>query len=257
MSKPYRDGGPYSGRNSSKGALLPEITRVVAGLCAGAALDDLRTSALDGDLISQRARDTRSRIWRAIRHMYLSQPAWGLSDLQAAYQNGPLSQEFISLLYVHYALRDHLTFDFVTQVLWARWQARQINVGPQDIHALLDQAAETQPQIRRWTANTRSRLARHILAALRDLGLLKGIYKKTLVQPILPLPTAEHLLRILIAEGLRGTEVLRDPSWRLFFCAENDVAHLLSQLAQERRIRFERVGGTVVFDVPEEWSQGE
>lgn len=95
------------------------------------------------------------------------------------------------------------------------------------------------------------------VAALRDLGLLKGIYKKTLGQPILPLPTAEHLLRILIAEGLRGGEILRDTSWRLFFRTENDVAHLLSQLAQERRIRFERVGGTVVLQVPEEWSQGE
>ncbi|MBN1937023.1 MAG: DUF1819 family protein [Anaerolineae bacterium] len=252
---PYRDIGFYSARNSSKGALIPEIGSVIAGLCGGFLLNELHTRALNGELFSQHARSTRRRIWSAIQHMYLSQPAWGLADLQTAYENGPLSREFVSLLYLHYALRDRLTFDFVTQVLWERWQTQQINVGPQDIHALLDRASESQPQIRRWTESTRTRLVRHILAALRDLGLLEGIYKKTLGQPILPLPTAEHLLRILIAEGLRGGEVLRDPSWRLFFCTENDVAHLLSQLAQERRIRFERVGGTVVLQVPEEWSQ--
>jgi hypothetical protein len=46
---------------------------------------------------------------------------------------------------------------------------------------------------------------------------------------------------------------LRDSCWRLFFCEENDVAHILSQLAQERRIHFERVGSTVVLDTPPEW----
>ena len=254
MPLSYRDTGPYSGRNSSKGALIPEITRVVEGLRDGSKLDELRTRALDGDLFTQRARSTRQRIWHAIQHLYLSQPDWGLADLQAAYEAGSLSREFLSLLYLHYALRDHLTFDFATQVLWERWQVRQMNVGPEDVHALLDQASETQPQIRQWAESTRIRLARHILAALRDFGALEGIYRKTLVQPILPLRTVEHLLRILIEEGLRGAETLRDPAWQLFFHTEDDVAHVLSQLALERRIRFERVGDTVVLDTPEEWS---
>lgn len=249
-----RDIGPYSGRNSSKGALIPEITRVVEGLRDGSTLHELRTGALDGDLFTQRARDTRYRMWRAIRRMYLSQPAWGLVDLQAVYEAGPLSREFLSLLYVHYSLSDHLTFDFVTQVLWERWQARQVNIGPGDVHALLDRASETQPQIRQWTENTRLRLARHILAALRDFGVLEGTRRKTLVQPILPLRTAEHLLRILIEEGSRGAEILRDSAWQLFFLTEDNIAHVLAQLALEQRIRFERVGGTVVLETPEEWS---
>jgi hypothetical protein len=164
-----------------------------------------------------------------------------------------LSREFLSLLYVHYALRDQLTFDFVTEVLWERWRARQLNVGPEEVHALLDRASEEQPQIGQWAESTRIRLARHILAALRDFGVLEGKVKKTLQQPSLPLQTGEHLLRILIKEGQHGALVLSDPSWRLFFYREDEVAHLLSQLAQARRIRFERVGDTVVLDVPEEW----
>jgi hypothetical protein len=38
--------------------------------------------------------------------------------LVEAYRYGPHSQEFISLLYLHYALSDHFTFDFITEDLW-------------------------------------------------------------------------------------------------------------------------------------------
>jgi hypothetical protein len=72
MLPSYRDTGPYTGRNSSKGALIPEIARVIQGLREGKSLEALKQSALDGDLFTQRARDTRYRIWRAIRYMYLS-----------------------------------------------------------------------------------------------------------------------------------------------------------------------------------------
>lgn len=251
--KDYRDAGPYSGRNSSKGALIPEIEKVLTALDKGLPLDQVRQRALDGDIFTQRAWATRERIWRAIQRMYLTQPEWGLTDLREAFALGSQSHEFRSLLYLHYALRDHLTFDFVTQVLWPRWQARQLAVSPEDLRSFMDQAAETQPQVAQWAEVTRSRLARHILAALRDFGVLEGQQKKTLVQPLLPLFTARHLLRILIEEGCQGMQVLRDPTWQLFFHTENDVAHTLGRLAQEQVIRFERVGDTVVLQAPQDW----
>jgi hypothetical protein len=250
----FRDTGPYSARNSSKGALIAEAGKVIKGLRSGLSLDELRARALDGDLFSQRARATRKRIWALLYFRYLSQPDWVLSALQSAYGEGAHSQEFISLLYLHYALRDRLTYAFVTEILWEQWGNQQRSVVREDVLSLLDQASETQPQIQRWAESTRLKLAGSILTALRDFGVLEGRQKKTLIQPTLPLPTAEHLLRILTAEGLRGSEILRDFSWRLIFCEENDVAHVLSQLAQERRIHFERVGSTVVLDTPDEWS---
>lgn len=251
----YRDAGPYSARNSSKGALIAEAGTIVDALRSGLSTDQARARAISGDLITQRARSTRERVWDAIHYMYLSQPTWGLADLQAAYERGPQSREFLSLLYVHYALRDHLTFDFVAQVLWARWNTHQLAVAREDVLDLLDQASEAQPQIQRWAEGTRIKLAGSILTALRDFGVLAGKQKKTIVQPVLPLTTAEHLLRILVAEGIRGADVLRDPAWRLSFYREEDVARTLGQLAQERRIAFERVGSTVVLETPGEWSE--
>jgi len=248
-----RDTGPYNGRYITKGAMITETGNLVAALIEGLGVNDLRAQVLDGTLFPQKARASRSRMWDVISHAYLSGPPWVLSELQTAYRIGPQSREFVSLLYLLFALRDHLTYDFVTKTLWDKWLAGQLAVSNADFFGLIDQAEEWQPQVARLASTTRLRLAQNILTALRDFGLLTGAHNKTLARPVLPLMTAEQLLHVLIAEGVRGAEVLRDPTWRLFLCHEADVAEVLGRLAQAQRIRFEKVGGTVVLETPEAW----
>lgn len=252
-----RDTGPYSARNSSKGALLAESAQIFDALARGVPKPELRPLALSGKLLPQGAHSNRERIFDTLSHRYLSHGIpWILADLTEAVRGGPRSSEFVSLLYLHYALRDHLTFDFVTDVLWARRQQGKLLVGREDLLALLESAAQTQPQISRWAESSRRYLAGSILTALRDFGLLQGIQKKRLSELALPLPlgTAEHLLRLMHMEGLRGREVLQDPAWRLFMLGEPDVVHILSRLAQARRIGFERSGTTVILHFPDSWS---
>ena len=158
------------------------------------------------------------------------------------------------MVYLLYCLRDHLSFDFITRWIWPRWNVGQTLVSPEDLLDYLDQASETQPQISRWSESSRRKLSTSILTALRDFGLLKGVQKKEVVKPALPPATAETVVHLLTVEGRRGTEVLKDPIWRLFLLSSNEVAHTLLQLAQEKHIRFEKAGDTVVLETPEEWS---
>ena len=67
-------------------------------------------------------------------------------------------------------------------------------------------------------------------------------FRKSFSWPSLPLSTAKHVLRILVAEGKRGREVLEDFTWRLFMLTEQDVATTLGNLAREGEIHFEKVG---------------
>lgn len=249
----FRDTGPYNGRYITKGAMIAETGNLVAALTEGLTINDLRIRVLDGTIFSQRARASRSRMWDVISHAYLSGPPWITAGLQAAHRIGPQSREFVSLLYLLFTLRDHLTYDFVTATLWSKWVAGEVAVSREDLFGLIDSAGEEQPQVARLASATRLRLAQNVLTSLRDFGLLTGARNKTLVRPVLPLATAEHLLHILTAEGVRGAEVLADPAWRLFLCQETDVADVLRRLAQAQRIRFEKVGGTVVLETPEAW----
>lgn len=251
-----RDRGPYSARNSSKGALIDEASRVFSALASGQSIESVREQVFRGDVLSQRSRENRERIWRSIQQRYLiSNSPWLTSMLTEKCAAGPHSRDFISMLYLLYALRDLLTFDFVTTVLWAKAGEHRATISRNDVLDLLKQAADSEPQIERWSESTRIKLAGSVLTALRDFGLLEGQQKKVLVQPSLPLSTAEALLRVLTVEGRRGRQVVQDVAWRLFLLSETDVAATLAKLAQQGTIRFEKVGTTVVLETPPEWER--
>ena len=255
-TRSLRDTGPYSSRNTTKGALLAETAAVVGALSSGLSIDEVRVRVLDGLLIPQRTRVSRERVWQTLHYRALGHGvAWVLEALEAAYRIGPHSPEFVSLLYLLYALRDRLSFDVVTSLIWQRWLDRSLRVTRADVMVFLDELAQAEPQIPRWSLSSREKLSGSILTAARDFGLLQGKQTKSIVRPLLPLDTAEHLLRILTSEGVRGADVLREPTWRLFLYAQSDVVDVLMRLAQERRIHFERAGSNVALETSDDWKE--
>jgi len=217
-------------------------------------VDQVRDAVLSGSLLAQRSINSRKGIWDRIHYRYLTHRIdWIIASLVEAYELGSHGAEFVSLLYLHYALRDRLTHDFVTEVLWQKGYQPRPPVARNDVLDLLDAKTPEHPEIGRWTESSRVKLAGNMLSALRDFGVLEGIQKKFLVRPSLPLSTAKHLLRILVAEGKRGREVLEDFTWRLFMLTEQDVATTLGNMAREGEIHFEKVGTTVVLQTPKDW----
>ncbi len=248
-----REPGAYTARNSSKGALIDEAFAVFSAMHTGMDIAEVREQALSGKLLRQRSGENRRRIWELVQKRYL-QPhiVWLREAICSASDQGSESTAFRSLLYLLYALRDRLTFDFVTESLWVAAQPERV-VSRNDVLDFLDHEADGQPQTKRWTEGTRTKLAGSILTALRDFGVLSGRQKKVLAIPVLPTRTAEVIVRILIGEGVRGRAVIESPLWRLFFLSESDVVAILGKLAREHVIRFEKAGSIVVLDTPPEW----
>lgn len=251
---PVRDVGPYSARNTSKGALIEEAHRVFSVIRSGSSIDEVREETLRGTLLSQRSSVNRKRIWTLLQQRYLVPTMPWITSLVAEKSDPDAhGAEFVSLLYLLYAFRDRLTFDFVATVLWPRVDGGRRSISRNDVLDLLITAAPHQPQIERWSEATRVKLAGSVLTALRDFGLLTGKQKKSITRPRVPLSTAAALVRLLVVEGKRGRQVLEDPAWRLFLLTEAEVAQFLARLAQEGAIRFERAGSTVVLETPAAW----
>jgi hypothetical protein len=58
-----RDIGPYSTRNTAKGALIAEVGHVFVAIRDGTTLEDVREGVLSGALVPQRSRNSRKGIW--------------------------------------------------------------------------------------------------------------------------------------------------------------------------------------------------
>lgn len=246
------DLGSVSTRNTSKGALIAEAHAVFRALGSGMALDEVRGACLTGRLLRQSARETRHRIWEALHWRYFAwrPPRWILGDLEEAAKGDAADRRFVGLAYLHFAQRDRLTFDFVTEYLWIRWKNKLFEVRRDDV---LDFLADYEPRdtaVKKWRESTRKKLAGNVLSALRDFGVLTGTRRKSQQRPVVSPEVALHLCRVLDGEGLRGRALLKARDWHLFLWEIHDTSHALAHLAQRGEIRFERTGRTVMLDVP-------
>jgi len=245
-----RDIGEYSSRNTSKGALLKEAFLLFKAMREKSlAPNELREEALRGQMFPGASYENRQRIWDNLHYRYFFPgSAWIQAGLTAATITGANSPEFVSLAYLYFALRDRLTFEFVTRPIFERWLARSAVVSATDVLQFLQRESDRHPAVNRWKSSTRTKLAQSTLAALRDFGVLKGVYSKQIQRPVIAPETVFHLLCVLLAEGNHGRAALEAPDWRLFLWSEDDTAKALVDLAQRRWIRFERGARTIILE---------
>src|SRR5206468_1737672 len=96
----------------------------------------VKEKCLSGALVRKSARLTRARIWDAINWRFFSwRPAgWILADLErAAMESSRPSPTFVGLVFLYYARRDRLTFDFVTAHLFGNWVAGRRAVRREEV----------------------------------------------------------------------------------------------------------------------------
>lgn len=226
----WRAPDPYLPNLASKAGLLDE-TRLF--LLTYARLGDLahaRSALVDGGL-PQRARDTRVTIVEVIQRRLTrwSPPAWVYTDLVtfAAEQEQP---GLAAALLLHVVRQDALLYAFVQQVVVPRWYSGDHRLVRADVQRFLDLALPEHPEIDTWSHATREKLAGNVLSILRDYGLMRGRETKQIVEPLVPHNVAEHLIRLLRAEGVAETWLADHPDWQIWLWNHQRVQHVLNAL---------------------------
>ncbi|OPY50195.1 MAG: hypothetical protein A4E48_01976 [Methanosaeta sp. PtaU1.Bin060] len=244
-----RDIGPHSSRNASKGALIQE-TFILFKELDKINIQELRDNVFIDNCLHKKSFQTRRRIWNDLyyRYLYIA-PEWVGLSIAATTAKGITSPEYISLTYLYYSLRDRLTFDFITSVIWDKWQTQVTSVNREDVLLFLEAQSSASQQITQWHESTRKKLSSNMLSALRDFGILRGIQKKYIQRPPVAPETVYHLLCVLKAEGKEGIAIIDAPDWRLFLWNESDISNALADLAQRKWIRFEKSGRTTMLEL--------
>lgn len=247
-----RDLPPLSSRLTMAGSLIHETYQFFKTSPDVNDLDALREAIIDKNVLHKNSYNRRRIMWIALHHRYLTPaPQWVAPALAQAATYGNQSPEFLSLAYLYFALRDRLTFRFITELVWPAWQQGVTRLIHRDAMRFIRDLGDEDPIVDAWRESTKKSLASKLLSSLRDFGLLKGAANKTIQRPPVALETVYHLLSVLWAEGKSGREIVNAVDWRLFLWSERDVAQALTALEQQGRLQFERSGQTVMMSLPE------
>lgn len=231
----WRATGPYLPTNSSKAGLFDETRQFLRVLDERRDLEATRLALLDGGLL-QRSRFTRMTILQFIKRRLFGwqPPAWVVDDL-IAFARDPSPDALQAALLLHVCRQDTLLYDLAQKVIVPRWQEEQREISRSDVQRFLDEAASGHPEVETWTHATREKLAGNLLSILRDYGLLRGSAQKQIVEPTVPSPVAEHLIRLLLAEGISPAEIPHHPDWRLWLWDAERAALAQRAMTQEGR----------------------
>jgi hypothetical protein len=95
---------------------------------------------------------------------------------------------------------------------------------------------------RLWTTTVRLKVARGMLAALRDFGILEGATRKRIASQNLPVEAFCLIAYCLHAMGYEQKSLVRHSDWRLFLLSNTAVERLFLESHQNGWLDYQCVG---------------
>jgi hypothetical protein len=102
----------------------------------------------------------------------------------------------------------------------------------------------------RWSPTVSIKVARGLLAALRDFGILEGRAKKRLANMRLPIPSFAYIAFCIQKLGSYGSPITFHSDWRLFLLSVPEVEHYFFEAHQRRLLEYHAAGNTVSLTFP-------
>jgi len=157
------------------------------------------------------------------------------------------------LVPLHYYLTadsEPLLWDFVVEELYPRAGTGQ-EVSTEDVLRFINGRPDELFASGRWTATVATKVARGVLVALRDYGVLVGASKKRISSLHVPVESFALIARIRYERGYRGEGVVHDDVWKLFYLGRTAVERFLADTSARHLLRYESAGPVVRIEFPE------
>lgn len=237
----------YTTRLQKGGALLEDMRQLVRSW-DDAPPEAQRERGLRSNVLNKR---TRARLGDVYRRAFLPRfvhgaigEAWKLvRPLEEA--QAPV-QMVRPVYYWITAKSEPLLGDFCREHILPRQAIVRAGIGTEEVvNWLADKGCP-------WSQSVATRVARGLLAALRDFGILEGRAQKRLASVLLPVPGFAYLARCLRETGAVSRSLLTHADWQLFLLNPDEVEHLFLLAHQERLLEYHAAGSTVSISFPTE-----
>lgn len=230
------------------GALLDDMRRLVAAWSVKAASEDASVFVMRilGKPSLARAKDTFVRAFRP-RFLEGSPPqAWKLAR---ALEDEGADPDTAKAFYFWITARAEKTLYFyVTDELMAARASAHRQIKVEDAMRWLRDRLRL--STKEWTPTVTRKVARGMLAALRDFGVLQGATAKTIAPRHCPLEAFAMIAFCLQEMGCSGRAIVQHPDWRLFLFGEHEVERALLECHQKGWLGYQAAGAICRIDFP-------
>lgn len=243
----------YVARLLKGSALLPQMRTLVRlwreDTDAEAVIAEIIRYSRLGNVSRKRVRDIVQLVF-VPRYVQGNPPdAWRILQ---AFEEAQAPLSVVRPLYYLFAARsDPFIGDFVREVLFERYYSGVTSVQVADVLRFISEAEEDGRIAEPWSESVRIRVAQHLLAALRDFGVLEGRAKKRVAAPYLPVVSFACAAFLFGLES-RGGVLLDHPDWRLFLLGREAVERLFIEADGKGLLHFNAAGSIVRIEFPEE-----
>lgn len=185
------------------------------------------------------------------RQRYFDAPGVGAA-LVTLVQEGAPSQWVDPLLYFFSEQNDRVLRDVVIEVLYPRHKSGRKEVPKEVVtHAIRNWVAQGKTTTD-WSDSTVGRVARGVMATLRDFGVLDGRSHKRLTPIYLPMPSFALIALWLQQRERSGHLVLQSDEWRLFFLPVEGVERFFIEAHQQHLLEYYAAGSVIRIEFPVE-----
>jgi hypothetical protein len=190
-------------------------------------LAKFRRSGMFGKASAARAGDVLSVL--NTRYLHDESTRRGLVRLRRA-RPAPPTLELV--LGFHAAMTDQLLFDFAADFLFDRRERGLTSVSQDDAIGFLTKLGVARPPYA-WSSRTITRVARQLLTAWRDFGLLTGTSRKRLTDRPVPIPAFLWVAAFLKESTGSTAGLFHDRAFRLLLLSPTDVESMFASASRQ------------------------
>jgi hypothetical protein len=235
----------YTTRLQKGGALLDDMRQLVR-TWTDAPVAEQRDIGVRGNILNKGTRTRLADVYqRAFLPRFVDGPipnAWKLA--RPLEDVGAPIRIVRPVYYWISAKAEPLLGDFCREFILRRQATVRTGIGTEDVVNWL--SGKGCP----WSEAAAIRVARGLLAALRDFGILEGRTRKRLANFALPVPAFAYLALCLRRQGAASRSLLFHEDWQLQLLTPGDVEHFFLMAHQEKLLEYHAAGSTVSIDFP-------
>jgi hypothetical protein len=231
----------YTTRLLKGGALLEDMRMLVRSWNDGGN-DKQKERVIIENVLGKKTRMRAGDIYRrAFLHRFLKGDPPDAWKIVRPLEDREVPVEILRPVYLWITARSEpLLYDYTAEEILSKNRSQDLSVRVDETATWIRKRVLEQHQS--WTDTVTTKVARGLLATLRDFGILVGSTTKRVAPVYLPVESFAYLAFVLHELGSSGERLIRHQDWKLFLMESPVVERLFLDAHQHRLLRYEAAG---------------